>query len=139
MLLNPTYGPRAKPHDLFGPVEDAVEMLHGMVEAAIVDGSEELSIDTALGELICIALKERKLPPFRPRMTPHQRAVRGAIISIARAKSRHLRKEGMRAGKANELAAQEAAEIGRRHGDVANWTTIQNAMKQKRKRKGPSL
>lgn len=111
------------------PIHDAVEALYELVEAAICDGSEELTIDTPLAELVIIALKDRKLRAGRPPMTKRQRTLRKATISFARSRSAELRGEGLRPGEADKRAAEEASARGGRYGDVAAPPTILHEMK----------
>jgi hypothetical protein len=114
----------------FDPVEDAIEALHELIEAAIHEGHEELVISTFAAELIALALKNRKLSAGRPSMSKRQRLLRRATIAFAQSQSDKLRKAGIRPSKANEAAAREAAEVGGRYGDTAAWTTILKHMRQ---------
>jgi hypothetical protein len=118
----------------FDPVEDAVEALHELIESAIHEGGEEVVISTFTAELIAAALKNRKLPAGRPKLSRDQHIRRNAVVDFARRRSVELRASGMRPGKADETAAHEAAELGGRYGDTAAWTTILRHMRQRGKK-----
>ena len=115
------------------PIEDASERLVELVEVAICDGSEELTMPVTMAELVVVALKSRKRQNGRPSLTPAERIRRNAVISIARARAKQLRAEDMSASEASEMAAVEAARFLGERGDNLAWTTIAQKLKRRGK------
>lgn len=114
-------------------VQSAVDALHERIEAAIIEGLDEVTIDTSLAELIAMALKDRKRSNGRPSSTARQRSLRKAVVKTAKVRSKELQEQGVRPGDANRRAAVEASARGGQLGDVAAPSTILKEMKPQTK------
>jgi hypothetical protein len=123
-------GEGTDPSDL---LEDAVCGLVERIEEAICLGQQEISISVEMGELLAITLKARKRAPNRPRQTKNERLRRGALVAYAKQLKTEHRNAGMRAGDAEQKAAEAVASHGAKLGDVASAETIRKLMRSRSK------
>jgi hypothetical protein len=115
-------------------IENALDAFVERIEAALCDGHEEVVLSLQVAELVAIALKSRKKPGGRPRLSRDQKARRAAVISYGQKMKAALMQAGLPPGKAELHAASAAAGFGAAHGDRASAATILKLMKNRGKK-----
>jgi len=115
-------------------VEDASTGFSQQVDEAIRLDLGEITLSVEVAELIALALKTRKRPANRPKLSQDQQRRRAALAALGRQlKSQHM-KTGMKAGVAEVQAAKAVAEIGRDLGERVSWQTFRKWIKLRPKK-----
>ncbi|MXP14022.1 hypothetical protein GRI44_04575 [Altererythrobacter confluentis] len=115
-------------------VEEAASGFSEQVEEAVLLEKGEVILSVEVAELIAIALKTRKRPANRPKLSKDQQVRRNALAALGRQlKSQHM-KMGMKAGVAEVQAAKAVAEIGRDFGEKVSWQTFRKWIKLRPKK-----
>lgn len=115
-------------------VEEAASGFSEQVEEAVLLEQGEVILNVEVAELIAVALKTRKRPANRPKLSQDQQRRRTTLAALGRQlKFQHM-KMGMRAGVAEVEAAKAVAEIGRELGDKVSWQTFRKWIKLRPKK-----
>lgn len=104
------------------------------VEEAIVQSKNDISLSLEFAELLAFALKTRKRPSNRPKMSRDQQLRRDTLVAMGRRLKSDFRDEGLKAGAAKELAAKTIAQMGRQIGDPVSWQTFLKLIRSRPKK-----
>ena len=123
----------AGPLDFTLFLEDAITAFEVEIEQSIVREMETVTLSLEHAELLWVALKTRKRPSGRPHLGRFQQATHAASLTLAERLAEQKRRQGIKPGKADEEAAQEASDIGGLYGATLSWTTIHRKMSPRKK------
>ena len=111
-------------------LECSIEELERLVRDAICSGNSELSLPIEIAEAVAVALKSRKRPGGRPKLTRIEQMRNGAAVMTARMLKSEKVGRGMPPGQAEEEAAEEAASEAGKYGCTLSAPTIRRRMSE---------